>query len=306
MGMSTRWLLLLYPGDWRARYEDEFTALLEECPRSPVVLFDVMTGAVDARLHLHALLGRTLSMTTRLRSAEITIFCGFILFVLSGIGFQKMSEDFVHVQQVYPAIGTPFNVIVAGAVVALLGVLAGGLPLAFAALRYALRERRWDIVLLFLVPPVALAVWLGYLFLLINIVIPRLARQELGGPTGHGLAISLFGLFVLAAIVSTAAVAAAISRSEIGEGVYRFALLPAVVVVVAMAVVLAAVVAWGIGVQADAPQLYNGNHGILATGTASSWISHIVTMGLAVVIALVGLLRGLGGGRAGGRVAPAA
>lgn len=299
--MSYRWLLRLYPDDWRTRYGDEFEALLEDCPRSPRTLLDVVSGAVDARLHAAAVLGRMLTMGSRLRTAEITIFCAFILFVVSGIGFQKMSEDFVHVERVYPAIGTPFTLIVAGAVVALLAVLAGGLPIALAALGYGLRQRRWDIPLLFLVPPVMLAIVIGYVWLLLNVVVPNRAGSQ--GGIDYPVALSLIGLFILAAILSTGAVALAIGRSEVGEGVYRFALAPAVVAVVAMAVVLGAVVAWGLGVQADAPQLYSGNHGFLATATAASWIGHIVTMGLAVVIGLAGLVRGLGAGRTPGRVA---
>jgi hypothetical protein len=292
--MTTRWLLRLYPEDWRARYEDEFVALLEDCPSSPRVLLDVVAGALDTRLHPQAVLGRILSMTNRLRSAEITIFYAFILFVLSGMGFQKMSEDFVHVKDVYPAIGICMALIVIGAVVSLLAVLAGGLPIVFTALRFTFRQRRWDIPLLFLVPPSMLVLWLGYLYLRLNGLVLGVAPTVPNRSAVFGLAISVIGFFIVVALMSTSAVALAVVRSEISERIYRFALLPSVVAVMAMMVVLAAVIAWGINVQADAPQLYNGNHGILASPTAFSWIGSIVTMALAVLIALAGLRRGLG------------
>ena len=297
MDVTLRWVLRLYPAAWRGRYEDEFLALLEDCPRTPRVWLDIIAGGFDARLHTRTVLGGMLSMTNRLRSSEIAIFCAYILFVLSGMGFQKMSEDFVHAQKVYPAIGTPFYAVVIGAIAALVAVLAGGLPLAFAALSYALRQRRRDIILLFLVPPAALAVWLGYVLVLLRLL-PSPDKAAVAQVTQtHVWAYSMVGLLVLAAVVSTAAVAVAVSRAHIGEAVYRFALLPSVVTVLAMAIVLAAVVAWGIGAQADAPQLFNGNHGFLATSTAASWYGHIITMGTAVVIGIASLARGFGAGR---------
>ncbi len=46
-----KWLLWLYPPRWRRRYGDEFLAVLEERGLSPMVLLDVLRGALDARLH---------------------------------------------------------------------------------------------------------------------------------------------------------------------------------------------------------------------------------------------------------------
>ena len=46
------WLLRCYPAWWRARYGDEFAALLEGLPTRPGTLLDVLLGAVDARLQV--------------------------------------------------------------------------------------------------------------------------------------------------------------------------------------------------------------------------------------------------------------
>ena len=43
-------LLRLYPREWRARYEDEFTALLEQNRSSFVDVLDIALGALDAHL----------------------------------------------------------------------------------------------------------------------------------------------------------------------------------------------------------------------------------------------------------------
>lgn len=45
-------LLRLYPARWRARYGDEFVAVLEERPLGPFDVVDVLLGALDAHLHL--------------------------------------------------------------------------------------------------------------------------------------------------------------------------------------------------------------------------------------------------------------
>jgi hypothetical protein len=45
-------LIHLYPAPWRARYGDEFAALLEERPLGPLDVADVLLGALDAQLRL--------------------------------------------------------------------------------------------------------------------------------------------------------------------------------------------------------------------------------------------------------------
>lgn len=47
-------LIALYPRSWRARYEDEFMALLSERPPDPLDRVDIVRGAIDARLHPQA------------------------------------------------------------------------------------------------------------------------------------------------------------------------------------------------------------------------------------------------------------
>lgn len=44
-------LVALYPPGWRARYEDEFLALLSERPPDPLDRIDIVRGAIDARIH---------------------------------------------------------------------------------------------------------------------------------------------------------------------------------------------------------------------------------------------------------------
>jgi hypothetical protein len=48
-------LIRLYPARWRARYGDEFAAVLEERVLGPFDVADVLLGALDAHLHLRGL-----------------------------------------------------------------------------------------------------------------------------------------------------------------------------------------------------------------------------------------------------------
>jgi hypothetical protein len=48
--MNNSWVLKLYPEHWRARYEPEFRALLEDAPMSIMDVFDIAFGAIDAHL----------------------------------------------------------------------------------------------------------------------------------------------------------------------------------------------------------------------------------------------------------------
>ncbi len=45
-------LIRLYPARWRARYGDEFLAILEERPLGPFDVADILLGALDAQTHL--------------------------------------------------------------------------------------------------------------------------------------------------------------------------------------------------------------------------------------------------------------
>lgn len=64
-------LIRLYPARWRARYGDEFEAILDERPLGPFDVADILLGAVDAQLRLRKVgpdiaHGRSLSMSLRI------------------------------------------------------------------------------------------------------------------------------------------------------------------------------------------------------------------------------------------------
>jgi len=82
--MTLRSLLIrLYPARWRARYGDEFEAILEERPLGPFDVADIILGALDAQLRLRdrgadTQKGMGLSMSLRLGGAAAIV--GAVLF----------------------------------------------------------------------------------------------------------------------------------------------------------------------------------------------------------------------------------
>jgi hypothetical protein len=236
----------------------------------------------------------TTATTARLRRAEITVFCAYIAFVLAGLAFAKITEydDFGDATRAHPLIGGAFTILVVGAYVTLAAVVLGGLPLAAAAARAALVARRWGILALLAVPALAFAVFAGSAQLLGQVVAPALHAGS--GPTRANvvLGISLAVVLLLCAIASTAAVTSAIVRSEIPPRLYRFARIPAALAALAMLVVTASLLVWGLSLRADVPSLFNGEDGLMASNTAANWLVQLAIMGGATAIALWATIRG--------------
>jgi hypothetical protein len=80
-------LIRCYPAAWRARYEDEFLAVLEERPLGPYDLVDILMGALDARLRSRGRRaldpGRGLPMSLRIGGFAAMV--GAALWALAGL-----------------------------------------------------------------------------------------------------------------------------------------------------------------------------------------------------------------------------
>jgi MFS family permease len=306
LALATRsWLLRLYPTVWRERYGEEFAVLLEDCSLTPFTVFDVVIGALDARIEPQDTSGRILRMLQQTRRSAITVFCAWIAFVLAGMAFNQMIEDDVRrLNGAHPDIAAAYYVLMGGAVVALLAVLVGGLPVAYAALRRALTDRRRDIPLLLAVPLVALAVWLFSTWFIANVIAP--SAKSLSDSTRGIAFVSWVGLFILAAIASAAAVSVAVARAEVSPNVFRFALGPATVATLAMVVMTGAVIAWGLIIHSEVPAYLSSNTTPFKTSVSAHLIGQIAVMLIGTLIAVTALIRGYRApGGASGAATPA-
>ncbi len=294
-----RYMLRLYPRTWRQRYEDEVLAMLEQYPCSFLDGVDLLCGALDAHLHPHLgttgmpLLERIKQMLSLLRRSLLTIFCAYIGFILAGAAFQKLTEydDFKEAAQAHSVVGLSFNLVVIGAFVALLAVIAGGLPIAIAIIRSAFAQKRYSTLLLLAVPILAFAVFLGSTLFLEAIDRPN---NQLA-PFWHlFLSRGIFlGVLLAGAIASAGAVCFAVIRSEIPEKLLRFALLPSILTTISMAVILIATFVWGLGLHSSVPQLFNSNEGMFGTSTSGGWLRIVIVMAITTMLAAISLVRGL-------------
>ena len=280
--------LRLFPAAWRERFGEEFGALLDQTPSTPGLLFDVAVAAVDAHLHPTGPRRRWPLMIERLRLSELVVFASWVVFVVAGLAFQRMTEGppFTIVTADQPAVGWTYAAIVAGAVVSLLAVVVAGVPIATAIARAAIERHRWRQIGLLAVPPVALAIWVGLTVLLLSLGDP---------PTRDPWRVVVFlvwvGVFVLAALASTVAVSAAALDAEVDGSLYRRATAPALVTAIAMAVVVAAVIAWGIALAVMSPAAFWGSEGLLGSSTTLTWLGVVVAMAGSTAIAVRAAIR---------------
>lgn len=295
--MSIQYTLLrLYPRCWRERYAEEMLAMLEQRPLSLTDGLNLFVGALDAHLHPHLgttgmpLYERILHMFLTLRRSLLTLFCAYIGFIVAGIGFQKLTEysDFTEAAQANPLMGLAFNLVVIGAVVALLAILVGGLPIAFAVIRSSLSRKRYGSLILLAGPIIAFVIFLGTTLLLEAAARPN--AEPIAQLVAHrGI---FLGVFIVASIASPAAVCFAVIRSEIPEKLLRFALLPFMLATLSMLLMLIATVIWGLSLHNSVPALFNSNEGMFGTSTSGSWIKIVIMMAIATVVAAVAALRG--------------
>jgi hypothetical protein len=291
-----RRMVRLYPRAWRERYGEEFGALLEERRASLSDVCDVALGALDARLFPQVVQGRSVTrMVGRMRRSILLVLWAWVGVVAAGVGFQKMTEyeDFVRAARESAPVGWAFDAVVVGALVALAAVLVGGIPIVFAAARDALDHRRKDVPLLLCVPPLSLAIFVGYVLMLMKVVAPIFRDHAVHDTVNVALFLSIVVMFLLAAVASAASVSAAVGRSEVGARIYRFALYPAALAALAMVAVSVATAVWGLALWALAPALFAGDEGILATPTSVTWLTVLAVMGGCACVAVTGAVRGL-------------
>jgi len=310
------WLTRLYPRAWRIRYEEEFTALLEQCLNSPLDVLDILLGAVDAHLLLlsgESLNWRVMNMLNKIRTAVLIVFAAYIGFIIAGFSLVGLADDspMAALMKTDPALSAVWKTIAAGALVALLAVVIGGLPLAITVIRRALSDSHHGLGLL-LVPVLAfLALVLYAAFVLAaglgRIHIPGVFQAVQPGafPPGNRLLMAgLMATFVLGAIASTLAVWKVVSRTDIEQEtfraiklsmtvkIYNFAFWPAVATTLAMFVMLVATLTWGSLAFSSLPGVFTGNFGPWGTSTQVWFTSVILVMTLSTVVAFLGLMRG--------------
>ena len=290
----------LYPRAWRERYGDEFEALLEECLHTPLDVVDILLGAMDAHLGLSDTTNwRMMNMNNKLRTAILMVFAAYIAFIVAGMSVYGFADDspFIPMMQTDKLLALAWSTLQISALVALLAIVIGGMPLAWTIIRRALSSNRKDLQLL-LVPPLA------FLALVLYIAVASVNVNQTGPePTAAGRAWmwGLIAVFILGAIASTAAVWKVVSRNDVEQGtlpgaqrgirLYEFAVTPAVIATFAMLAMFAATIVWFWQAFSARPEMLNQNMGPMMTNTRSALAFTLTLMATAVATAFTGLAR---------------
>jgi hypothetical protein len=299
------WLVSFYPRAWRERYGDEFEILLEECLHSPLDVLDIFLGALDAHLEVpYETNWRLINMINKLRSTVLFVFAAYIAFIVAGFSLTGLVDDsqFIPLMRSNPILSASWVTIEAGSVIALLAIVIGGGPLAWAIIRRAFTSQRKDLRLLF----VPLGSFLALVIYFLTMVYFAFNTHILDQPTsstGHMLMWGLIVVFVAGAIASTIAVWILISHTDVEQDtfgfigkpatikLYEFAYVPAVVAAISMVVMFLATVVWGWLSYSLRPDLFTGNMGLMMTNTRGSFAFTLTLMAIATITASLGVLR---------------
>jgi hypothetical protein len=288
-----RGLLRLYPAGWRTRFADEVAAVLvavlaEDGRRRARIALDVVAGAIDAHIHQSFEPERKL-MPDRVRTSAQVAFCAFALFCVAGIGFQKMTEDlrFQTVARTHAAIGWSFDVILYGAITAVLCVVAGSLPVLLGIAKQALAGRR-DLRRLLVSPPVAGVAWFALAF-----AVTRLDHSPQHSLVNVAAVVAVVVAFHVVAAVSTGALVLAAGRADLPAPVKRAQWLPMTGLSAAMAAVTVADLVWGLTLRAKAPTLFQSDNGLLATPLPATWVTTLAVMALASAVTVAATARAI-------------
>jgi len=305
---AARLLTSLYPRDWKQRYGPEFEALLVMSRGDLRTLADVAWSALLE--HILSLRGMNMN---RLPRSLATISCAYLAVIAAGLNLYATTDDssLASAMQTHSVLSAAWNAIELGSIVALAGAFAMLLPLLAAALQFALKEKRGDILLRLLAAPGAAVVfvaWMAGAFFTLgghwapapwaiagdwtaSADWPSLqVRWALGSITA--------GLALLLLIATSICVYQAIERTRF-EGVQftvlrgrvtvdslSLARIPGMVTALAMLVMTVGVLAWGAIANLDATVAFHAYFGPLHTTVFVSWAGSLCVFVLSSVIAL--------------------
>ncbi|HEY4896604.1 MAG TPA: hypothetical protein VII01_10990 [Solirubrobacteraceae bacterium] len=276
----------LYPAAWRARYEPEMLALIEDDPPSLRAIGSLLLGAADAHIHPRSAWRSELAPTVRLRLSVCALFGCWLVMALLGMGFQKETEErrFAVASAHHMLLGAAHWAIIAGAAIGALAISVGGLPLLARALARAVTTRDRRLLALLAAPPAAIAA-----FMLLTLVLLVVAPSRGGGfPAGFVLMIVV--PWQLAALACAGVCAwsprVVLSRVEVPAAALRRAARAGTVLTGAMVILTAALALYAACIWLQAPQLSGISSGPFGAGTAAMLSGQAVAAGLATAIAL--------------------
>ena len=302
-------LLRAYPAQWRNRYGDEMTALLEDTYGTAGEVpwrqrMSLAWSGLGERARSAGLLGRSAAPEVRLRAGSVLVLCGWAFYVGAGAVFAKFADRWsVQSARTGHSVATGgFDVVaVGGAIGCLIVLLAAALVLP-AFVRF-LRAGRWHEVRRRVVVAIASGVLaVGLLVLLAQRAHGMSAPGRNGGNAWYSALFLLVGLLVFACIgCATAAAVAVARRVELSRALQRLLAAIAVALVGVMAVIEVSLATWWATEAAYSPGFLAqtvGNGAPYASSTVPpTLLASAVAMGAGLALGVLGLFRIMGSGR---------
>ena len=291
-------LLRWYPAHWRARYGEELLALMEDTYGEAGIplssrLAIMWAGAAE---HLRGLRSGSHEESSgeKVRSGSLLVLCGWLLVVVAGSAFAKMTEHWITAtpegDRRLP--GDAYDAVQVAAVVGLVVIVVAA-TIALPATWRFLRGDGWHTVL----RPVGRALLTSFTtgLLTIGMVVwsHHLGPAQHNGGRGTHLVGSLWALLVVATLGCCTFAAVVIARQlRFTQPILRLEGLLAMVLTLAMIAVIGGTLAWTISVANDAPALLSGRvSGLFGLPGPAAEIITALLMLAGVVLALGGTCR---------------
>jgi hypothetical protein len=262
---DTSSLLRWYPREWRERYGDEFAALMEDSLNGarPTLRFrlSIAWAGLRERGHQGGLLGEGSGAGDRVRAGSLLVLCAWVVFVVAGASFSKLSEQFDSAVPVASR-SLPwgaFKTIQMVAVVAAILVGVGALVAVPACLRF-LRDGGWRAVgrhvrratvmtAVSVVTSIGLFAWANSLSY----------AQRNGGSSLYGLAFVVWAVLIVTTLTLWTVVAVVVGqRLVLARSLLAFEAVLATVVTAAMVTIATATAIWWAAMAVDAPWFLHG------------------------------------------------
>jgi hypothetical protein len=259
----------LYPAAWRARYQPEILALIEDDPPHLSGLASLLLGAVDAHLRPRRSWSSKATPQVRMRLSLCGAFTCWILLSVAGLGFQRETEEpaFAAAGHSHPILALAHGTVLAGAALGAAAIAFGGLPLVWAAARTARARRDTRLVSLLALPLLATAA-----FAALTLVLAAIAPAA-GGHPSFPLALAILGPWwlggLLCAITFALAPRMVLARIAPSPGSMRRAARATVALVAAMCLVTGGLVVYGLGLALVTPRLSGQSGGPLWPSTGA-------------------------------------
>lgn len=291
-------MILWYPPSWRARYGEEFTALLSDGHGAGRVPFGVRLSLMRRGLHERAresgVLGDALEGTALTRAGSLLVLWGWACFMVAGAIVAKFAEHWqVAVTVTHRALpGGAFGVVqIAGMLGGLIVLVAAVIAMpGFVAL---LRAGQWSDVR----RPITRTVVAGVAATLSTLAVVLWSHslnspQRNGTFLFHGLVFVLWGLtMVIALATATAASVSVARRITWSPRIVRLFGTMAIALTVLMLGIIAGTVIWWSAMADYAPRFLGS--GLLASSNVvpSALVLAALLMLVGVVVASIGAIR---------------